>query len=116
MLLPCELVPPILEPVRPGSEHLPAAGARHLVRPVAVEYVSAAGGVRADAAADLDHGGRLVTECDLELLAGGSAHAALPPAMPSARAGGRRPEVSWPSRSARGSPRRCSGRSSCRRR
>jgi hypothetical protein len=41
VLRAAELVRPVLDPVRPGDEHLPAAGAGHLLDVVAVEDVLA---------------------------------------------------------------------------
>ena len=40
--LPIELVAPILQPVRPRDQHLPAAGRAHLVDLVSVEELAAA--------------------------------------------------------------------------
>src|SRR5262249_40418243 len=65
-----ELVGTILDPVRPGDEHLSPPGVRHLLRSVAVDDVSAADGVGAQARADRDHHGDLVARADLDLVPG----------------------------------------------
>ena len=69
-----ELVAAVLQPVRPRDQHLPPARGAHLVGPVPVDKVPAAGGVRAEAAADLDDHSLLIAGCDFELLAGWRDH------------------------------------------
>ena len=64
---PVELVAPVLDPVRPGDQELPPGGAAHPVGGVAVEEVGAAGGVGAQAAADLDDHRPLVVGHELDL-------------------------------------------------
>src|SRR6478672_11954559 len=68
---PPELVPAVLDPVRPRDEHLAAAGSRDLVGGVAIEQVEASDRVRAQPAADLDHHDTLLARGDLDLLTGG---------------------------------------------
>ena len=65
-----ELVEPVLDPVRPRKQNLPAAGRAHLVGAVSVEDVAAVDAVRAEPTADLDDDGALIAEHDLDLLAG----------------------------------------------
>ena len=105
-----ELEAPVLEPVRPRRHDLPPAGEAHLLGSVAVEQLEAVDRVRAKPAADLDHDDALVAEDELGLLTGGSDsgghvesrrwlardRGCLRPR--AARAGGRRPGASSPSR------------------
>ncbi len=74
LLLPVELVGAVLDPVRPRDQHLPAAGGDLPVGGVGVEQLTAARGVRPQAAAHLDDDGALVAVGDLELLAGRREH------------------------------------------
>ena len=60
-----ELVAPVLEPVRPRQEHLPATRGAHLVGAVAVEQLPAGDRVRPQPAADLDDDGALVAVDEL---------------------------------------------------
>src|SRR6185312_4046782 len=70
VLRAAELVRPVLDPVRPGDEHLPAAGAGHLFGAVAVEDVLASNGVGPQARTDLDDDDAPIPGAYLDLLAG----------------------------------------------
>jgi hypothetical protein len=65
-----ELVAAVLDPVRPGREHLAAARRADLVVAVAVENLASGGSVRAQTATHAHDHGPLVAERELELLAG----------------------------------------------
>src|SRR5262249_37093595 len=65
-----ELVGAVLEPARPGNEHLAPSGGSDLLFGVAVQDVAFADGVGAQTAADLDDDGALVSCANLDLLAG----------------------------------------------
>src|SRR5262249_32747147 len=83
-LLPAavELVAAIFKPVRPRDQDLAAAGGAHLVRPVAVDQLPAAGGVCAQSTANLDDHGALIAERDFDLLAGWRDHRSPPVSTP----------------------------------
>ena len=65
-----ELVAAVLNPVRPGSEQLPAAGAAHRDDAVAVEHRLVADRVSAQAAAESDDDHVLVADRELDLFPG----------------------------------------------
>jgi hypothetical protein len=67
-----ELVVPLRDAVRPRQQHLTPATRAHLVLVVAVEAGSAADGVAAQRAAELDDGRPLVAELELDLSTGRS--------------------------------------------
>ena len=75
MLTSGELVPTVLEPIRPRDEHLATPARGHLVDAVAVDDVRAVDCVRPQPSAHLDDHHALVVERDLELLARGRKHA-----------------------------------------
>src|SRR5262249_34508917 len=72
-----ELVAAILQPVRPGDQHLPPRRGAHLLGPVAVDKFPAANGICAQSPANLDDHGALMLGRDFELLAGWRNHGAL---------------------------------------
>src|SRR5262249_18503729 len=84
-----ELVAAILQPVRPGDQHLPSPREAHLLGPVAVEKLTAPGGVCAKSPANLDDHGTLMRGRDLDLLSGWRNHGT-PRAGSAVPAGGRR--------------------------
>jgi hypothetical protein len=70
MARPVEFIAAVLNPVRPGEQHLPAARGAHLLGGVSVEEIAVAHGVGAESAAELGVYGALVVEPELDLLAG----------------------------------------------
>src|SRR5262245_27109586 len=74
---PVELVAAVLQSVGPRDQDLPASRCAHLIGPVAVKKLPAAGGVCAKPAANLDDDRPLTLGRDLNLLAGGCNHGAL---------------------------------------
>ena len=75
MVAALELVLSVLQPVRPGDQHLPATGSRHLVDAVAVHHVMTSDGIRPKPRTDPDDHGPLIPELDLYLLARRRDHA-----------------------------------------
>src|SRR5262245_60275366 len=65
-----ELVGTVLDPVRPRNEHLPAAGARHLLDVVAAEDVLARDGVGPQPGTDLGDDNPVIPGAYLDLFAG----------------------------------------------
>ena len=70
--LAVELVRAVLDAVRPRDQHLPSARGALLVRPVAVQHLPFAYGVRAKPAADTDDHRALVAVDQLHLQSGGA--------------------------------------------
>ena len=65
--LAVELVGAVLDAVRPRDQHLPAARGALLVRPVSVQHLPLADGIRAKPAADTDDDRALVAVDELRL-------------------------------------------------
>src|SRR5262245_38304050 len=66
---PVEFEVAILQPVRPGDQHLTPARGAHLVGPVSVNKLPAGGGARGRSTTDLDEHSPGICRCDLELVA-----------------------------------------------
>src|SRR5215471_1028753 len=73
---PVELVAAILQSVGPRDQDLPTRRRAHLIGPITVKKLPAAGGVCAKPAANLDDDRPLTLGRDLNLLAGGCNHGA----------------------------------------
>ncbi len=110
--LTAEVVRAVLEPVRPRCEDLPAARGAHLVAVVAVEHRVAPDRERPQPTPHFDDHGPLVAERNLDLLTGRRAHTLA--SIRSSRCSPTR--IAFAMAVSPGSPRRCSGRSWCRRR